>query len=56
MQKITQAVDSVKTQTDKTSTELRVILTNLNNSVAELQEGLSAVRTQLNSISQQVTP
>jgi tol-pal system protein YbgF len=59
MQQMTQAlVDSVKSQGDKTSSELRGILTNftsLNNSLTELQEGLSSVRAQINSISQQVT-
>jgi len=55
VQKITQAMDGVKTQTDKTSSELRVILNNMNNSVGELQEGMAAVRTQLNSVSQLVT-
>ena len=55
VQKITQAMDGVKTQSDKTASELRVILNNMNTSVGELQEGLSAVRTQLNSVSQLVT-
>jgi tol-pal system protein YbgF len=55
VQKITQAMDGVKSQTDKTSSELRVILNNMNSSVGELQEALAAVRTQINSVSQQVT-
>ena len=55
VQKITEAMDGVRTQNDKTSSELRVILNNMNTSVGELQEALTAVRTQLNSVSQQVT-
>ena len=55
MQKITQNVDSLKTQDDKTAGEFRVILTNLNTNVADLQEGLSAVRAQVKSLSEQIT-
>lgn len=55
LQKINQAVDNLKAQDDKTSGELRVILTNLNNNVNELQEGLSSIRTQVVSVSQQIT-
>lgn len=55
MQRITQTVDGVKTQSDKTSNELRTILNNLHNNMTEIQETLSATRSQLNSISQQVT-
>ena len=63
LQKVNQAVDqalgqaigNLKTQNDATAKELRTILTNLNTSVGELQEGLSSVRSQINSLSQQVT-
>jgi TolA-binding protein len=55
MQKITLAVDSVKSQTDKTSSELRTVLTDLSRNVTDVQEGLSSVRSQVNSMSQQVT-
>lgn len=55
IQKISQAVDGSKTQNDKTAGELRVILTNMNTNITELQEGLSSVRAQINSVSQQVT-
>jgi tol-pal system protein YbgF len=48
-------MEGVKTQSDKTAGELRVILNNMNTSVGELQEALAAVRTQINSVSQQVT-
>jgi tol-pal system protein YbgF len=55
VQKITQAMQGVQAQSDKTASELRVVLNNMNTSVGELQEGLQAVRTQINSVSQQVT-
>ena len=62
MQKIIQTVDSLKAQadnlkagTDKTASEFRVILTGLNTNVADLLEGLSAVRTQVKSVSEQIT-
>src|SRR5262245_40817093 len=55
VQKINEAMDGVSSVSNKTATELRVILTNMNTSVGELQEGLSSVRAQINSISQQVT-
>src|SRR5438094_7505019 len=63
LQKVNQAVDqalgqaigNLKTQNDATAKELRTILNNLNTSVGELQEGLSSVRSQINSLSQQVT-
>src|SRR5204862_733267 len=55
VQKISQAMEGVKAQSDKTAGELRVILNNMNTSVGELQEALAAVRTQINSVSQQVT-
>jgi len=55
VQKITQTVDGMKAQSDKSVTELRTILTNLNGNVNEIEEGLSSVRAQINSVSQQVT-
>ncbi len=54
VQRISEAVSSSKTTNDKTMSELRIILTNLDRSVGDLQEGMSAVRTQVNSVSQQV--
>ena len=62
LQKVNQAVDqalgqaigNLKNQNDATAKELRTILTNLNTRVSELQEGLSSVRSQMNSLSQQV--
>jgi len=55
MDRVGKAVDTVKTQDDKSTSEVRLILTNLNTDIKELQETLSSVRTQLNSVSQQVT-
>ena len=55
MQRITQSVDSVKAVSDKSSSEMRVILTSLDRNVNELQESLSSIRAQVNSVSQQVT-
>lgn len=55
MQKITQAVDGMKTQNDKTSAELRSILNGLHANMTDLQESFSATRGQINSLSQQVT-
>ena len=45
MQKIAQSVDGVRAQGDKTASELRVILTNMNTNVTDLQEGLSSIRS-----------
>ena len=55
VQKITEALEGVTGQSEKSTSELRVILTNMSASVTELQEGLSSVRAQINSMSQQVT-
>jgi tol-pal system protein YbgF len=55
MDRVSKSVDAAKTQDDKSLSEFRLILTNLNTDVKELQETLSAIRTQLNSVSQQVT-
>src|ERR1041385_7150409 len=55
VQKVSQSVDGVKAQNDANVKEMRTILTNLNTAVGELQEGLSSVRAQINSVSQQVT-
>ena len=58
MQKITQAVDGMKAQNDATARDMHTIvttLTTLNSAVGDLQEGLSSVRAQVNSLSQQVT-
>ena len=53
-QSMAQSIDGVKAQGDKTASELRVILTNMNTHVTELQEGLSSIRSQISSVSQQV--
>ncbi len=55
MQRMTQAVEGVKTQTDSTAREIRGALTNLNATVSDMQRDLSAARAQVNSLSQQVT-
>jgi tol-pal system protein YbgF len=55
MPKLTQSVETFVNQGDKGANELRVILNNMNTSITELQEGLSSVRAQINSVSQQMT-
>src|ERR1043165_12077 len=55
LQKISDSVDGAKAQNEANIKEMRTILTNLNTTVGELQEGLSSVRAQINSVSQQVT-
>src|SRR2546425_11513582 len=58
LQKITQAVEGLKTPNEAPARDMRTIittLTTLNSTVGELQEGLSSVRAQVNSLSQQVT-
>jgi tol-pal system protein YbgF len=58
LQKINQAFDGLKSQNDATARDLRTIittLTTLSTTVGDLQEGLSSVRAQVNSLSQQVT-
>jgi tol-pal system protein YbgF len=53
--KVTQAVDSVKSQSDASTREMRTIMTNLNSTVGDLQESLNSIRSQVGSLSQQVT-
>ena len=55
MQKINQAVDSLKAQDDKMAGEFRGIITNVNTNVTDLQEGLAAIRAQVKSVSDQIT-
>ena len=58
MQKISQAVDGIKSQNDRETGDLRTIittLTTLNTNMTELQEGLSSVRSQISSVSREVT-
>src|SRR3972149_6693039 len=55
MQKITQAMDGVRTTSDSTARELRGSLANLNSTVTEMQRDLSSARAQINSLTQQVT-
>jgi len=55
LQKINQTVDSVKTQNDKTTGELRTTLTTLNSTVKELQDNVNAARGQIGSVSREIT-
>ena len=55
MQRMSQAIDSVKGQNDSSTKELRTILSGLNTSMTDVQEGMSSVRAQVNSLSQQIT-
>ncbi len=55
LQRINQAIDSVKDANDKTAAELRVAVSNVDKDVDALAEGFTAVRGQLSSVSQQIT-
>ena len=58
LQKVNQAVDGVKSQNDRETGDLRTIittLTTLNTNMTELQEGLLSVRSQISSVSREVT-
>jgi tol-pal system protein YbgF len=58
VQKINQAVDSIRSQNDRETGDLRTIVTTLNSlntNMTELQEGLSSVRSQINSVSREVS-
>jgi len=55
MQKLNQAVDSIRTQNDSTTKELRAALKTLNDSVKELETDVSSARGQINTISREVT-
>ena len=55
LQKINQAVDGVKVQNDASTKEMRTIVTMLASSVGDIQEGLSSIRAQIGTVSQQVT-
>jgi len=52
MQKLGQNVESIKTQNDGSTKELRTTLTTLSGTVKEMEESLSSARAQINSISQ----
>jgi tol-pal system protein YbgF len=52
MQKLSQNVESIKSQNDGSTKELRTTLTTLSGTVKEMEEGLSSARAQINSISQ----
>lgn len=51
MQKISTTVDGLKTQGDSNTKEMRTILTNLNGTVSDLQDGLQALRLRMDSLS-----
>ncbi len=55
MQKINQTVDSVTSREDKNAADLRGLITVMNTHVNDLSDGLSAMRSQLSSVSQQIT-
>ena len=55
MQKMNQTVDGLKTQDDATTLELRTVLTTMNGTVKEMEEGLSSARSQINSIARELT-
>jgi len=55
LQKISQTVDSLKTQSDATVRELRTPIANLNGAIKEMEESLSAARAQINSIAREIT-
>jgi len=55
LQKINQTVDGLKNQNDASTKELRTIVNSLNTTVNDLAEGMSSARSQINSLSQQVT-
>ena len=55
MQRMSQTIDSVKNQNDAGTKELRTILSGLSTSMQDVQEGMSSVRAQVNSLSQQIT-
>jgi tol-pal system protein YbgF len=54
LQKIHQSIDTVKDGNDKTAAELRVAVGNIDKDVESLTEGLTTVRSQLTSVSQQI--
>jgi tol-pal system protein YbgF len=55
MQKISTTVDGLKNQNDSSTKEMRTILQTLSGTVGELQEGFSSVRSQMESLSRQIT-
>lgn len=55
IQKVNQTVDNVNAHTDKSASELRGLLTTLNTRVNELADNVTAVRSQLSGVSQQMT-
>ncbi|MBI4474463.1 MAG: tetratricopeptide repeat protein, partial [Acidobacteria bacterium] len=55
LQKITQAVDSVRNQNDAAARDLRGNLNTLNTAVGELQKDVSTLRGRIDSLSKQVT-
>ena len=55
MQKVTQTIDSLKTQNDASSREARTALKSLNDAIKELEGDLSSARSQINTISREMT-
>src|SRR5262245_45920076 len=55
LQKVSQAVEGVKAQNDASTKEMRTIVSMLASSVGDIHEGLSSIRAQIGTVSQQVT-
>jgi tol-pal system protein YbgF len=55
IQKLNQAVDSIRTQNDSTTKEVRAALKTLNDTVKELETDVSSARGQINTISREMT-
>jgi len=55
VQKVSQAVDTIRTQNDNTSRELKAAIKTISDSVKDLEGDVSSVRAQLNSLSNSVT-
>jgi len=55
VQKISQTIEGLKSHDDDTAKELRMILTTMNGSITALTEGLTAARSQIGSMSREIT-
>jgi len=55
MQKINQAVDSLKVQGDANGRDVHTTLTNLNSTMKDIQDGMMSLQTQIGSLSKEIT-
>jgi len=55
VQKISQTVDNVNARTDKSATDLRTLVNTMNTRVNDMADSITAIRSQLGSVSQQIT-